>query len=139
MGAVSAWLVPNQGRENTTAGTTPASTGWMAAIVSVDAACDNRPGPAFIVTDGLSCQARFLLAFFSRTNDKYRQIMISRWCAPPVVLVLATLLAGSALTPSSQTPAKADYSQEAAVIEEMSTKIAFDNDGNLTHEQTSRI
>jgi tetratricopeptide (TPR) repeat protein/transglutaminase-like putative cysteine protease len=32
-----------------------------------------------------------------------------------------------------------DYSQEAAVIEEMATKIAFDNDGNSTREQTSRI
>ncbi|MFZ0293420.1 MAG: DUF3857 domain-containing protein, partial [Candidatus Sulfotelmatobacter sp.] len=36
-------------------------------------------------------------------------------------------------------PAKSDYSQEAAIIEETSTKIAFDNDGKFTHEQTSRV
>jgi len=64
--------------------------------------------------------------------------MISRWCAS-VTVVLAVLLAGRAQTSPPQGPAKDDYSQEAAVIEEMSTKIAFDNDGNSTREQTSRV
>jgi tetratricopeptide (TPR) repeat protein/transglutaminase-like putative cysteine protease len=80
----------------------------------------------------------FLLAFFSRTNDKYRQVMMSRWCARSVVVVFVALLAGSAQTASSS-PAKPDYSQEAAVIEELTTKIAFDNDGDLTRQQTSRV
>lgn len=48
-------------------------------------------------------------------------------------------LAGSTQTSPSHAPAEQDYSQEAAVIEDMATKIAFDNDGNLTREQTSRV
>jgi hypothetical protein len=32
-----------------------------------------------------------------------------------------------------------DYSQEAFVIEQMSTKVVFDNDGNRTREQTTRV
>ncbi len=36
-------------------------------------------------------------------------------------------------------PAKKDYSKEAAVIEEMSTKLAFENSGSFTREQTSRV
>src|ERR1035441_5530426 len=51
--------------------------------------------------------------------------MISRWCALPIVtVVLAALLAGWAQTSPPRDPAKDDYSQEAAVIEEMSTRIA---------------
>jgi len=66
--------------------------------------------------------------------------MISRWCALPIItVVLAALLAGWAQTSPPRGPAKDDYSQEAAVIEEMSTRIAFDNDGNFTREQTSRV
>jgi tetratricopeptide (TPR) repeat protein len=53
--------------------------------------------------------------------------------------MLAALLAGRAQTLPTPRPAKDDYSQEAAVIEEMSTRIAFDNDGNSTREQTSRV
>jgi len=64
--------------------------------------------------------------------------MISRCCAPSIIVV-AALLAGSAQLPSPSNPANADYSQEASVIEELSTRIAFDDDGNLTREQTSRI
>jgi tetratricopeptide (TPR) repeat protein/transglutaminase-like putative cysteine protease len=44
-----------------------------------------------------------------------------------------------AQTSSPHGPVKGDYSQEAAVVEEMSTKIAFDNDGKFTREQTSRV
>jgi tetratricopeptide (TPR) repeat protein/transglutaminase-like putative cysteine protease len=80
-----------------------------------------------------------LLAFFSLTNDKYRQPMTSRWCALFLTVVLAASLAGRAQTSPPHGAAQDDHSQEAAVIEEMSTKIAFDNDGNVTREQTSRV
>jgi tetratricopeptide (TPR) repeat protein len=65
--------------------------------------------------------------------------MIRRWCALCLTIVLAALVAGRAQISPAQIPAKNDYSQEAAVIEELSTKIAFDNDGKLTHEQISRV
>src|SRR5208282_4571348 len=81
----------------------------------------------------------FLLAFFSRTNDKYRQTMIRCWYALPIIVLLTALLPGRSQTSPPHGPAKDDYSQEAAVIGEISTKVAFDNDGNLTREQTSRV
>ncbi len=70
--------------------------------------------------------------------------MISRWCALPVVLVLAVFVPGRAQTSPLQTPpARAadngDHPQAASVIEEMSSKISFDNDGNDTREQTTRV
>jgi len=65
--------------------------------------------------------------------------MIGRRCVPSLTVVLAALLAGRAQTSPSHDPAKGDYSQEAAVIEEMATKIAFDNDGKSSREQTSRV
>jgi tetratricopeptide (TPR) repeat protein len=63
--------------------------------------------------------------------------MISRGCLLCLAAALAALPASRA-QPSPPHP-PADYSQEASVIEELSTKIAFDNDGNLTREQTSRV
>src|SRR5277367_453172 len=57
----------------------------------------------------------------------------------PLTVVLAVLQTVWAQTSPPHAPAKDDYSQEAAVIEKMTTKIAFDNDGNFTREQTSRI
>ena len=65
--------------------------------------------------------------------------MISRWCALSLTVVLAALLSGWAQTSPPHGAAKDDYSQEAAVIEEMSTRIAFENDGNFTREQTTRV
>lgn len=65
--------------------------------------------------------------------------MIRRWCALCLITVLAVLVAGRAQTSPAHVSAKDDYSKEAAVIEELSTKIAFDNDGELTHEQISRV
>src|SRR5450759_3371908 len=65
--------------------------------------------------------------------------MINRWCALSLTVVLAALLAARAQTSLPRAPAKDDYSQEAAVIEEMSTRIAFENDGNSTREQISRV
>lgn len=57
--------------------------------------------------------------------------MISRCCVLSLSVVLAASLAGRAQTSPPHGPAKDDYSQEAAVIEEMSTKLAFDNEGQL--------
>jgi hypothetical protein len=65
--------------------------------------------------------------------------MITRWCALTSGVVLAMLLASPAQTPLPPSTAQRDYSQEPAVVEEMSTKITFDNDGNSTHEQISRV
>jgi tetratricopeptide (TPR) repeat protein len=65
--------------------------------------------------------------------------MMGRWRAPYLIVLLAALLAGHAQTSSTQASVKSDYSQEAAVIEEMSIKLAFENDGNSTREQTSRV
>ena len=65
--------------------------------------------------------------------------MINRWCALSLTVVLAALLSGWAQTSPPHAAAKDDYSQEAAVIEEMSTRVAFENDGNSTREQTSRV
>jgi tetratricopeptide (TPR) repeat protein len=65
--------------------------------------------------------------------------MINRWCALSLSVVFAALLAARAQTSLPRAPATDDYSQEAAVIEEMSTKIAFKNDGNSTREQISRV
>jgi tetratricopeptide (TPR) repeat protein/transglutaminase-like putative cysteine protease len=65
--------------------------------------------------------------------------MISRWCALSLTVVLAAWPARSAQTSAPHTSPTADYSQEPSVIEEMSTKVAFDNDGNATREQTSRV
>ncbi len=64
--------------------------------------------------------------------------MIGRWCASSLTLVMTMLLPGHAQS-TRRAPAADDYAQEAAVVEEMTTKIAFDNDGNFTREQTSRV
>jgi tetratricopeptide (TPR) repeat protein len=65
--------------------------------------------------------------------------MISRWGLLSLTTVFVASLAGQTQTPPPHSPAKDDYSQEAAVIEEMLTKVAFENDGNFTREQTSRV
>jgi hypothetical protein len=65
--------------------------------------------------------------------------MISRRCVLSLTVVLAVLLASRAQTSPPHSSSKDDYSQEAAVIEQMATKVAFDNDGNTTREQTSRV
>lgn len=65
--------------------------------------------------------------------------MHCRWYVLCLAVVLGTLVIGGAQTSLSHVPAKGDYSQEATVIEELSTKIAFDNDGKLAHEQIGRV
>lgn len=52
--------------------------------------------------------------------------------------VLATLLIGQT-QPSSPGDSQDNYLAEAAVVEQMSTKVVFDNDGNFTREQISRV
>lgn len=52
--------------------------------------------------------------------------------------VVPMLLAVRAQTPPPA-PTEGVSSQEAAVIEKMSTKIVVENDGNFTREQTSRV
>jgi|HubBroStandDraft_1064217.scaffolds.fasta_scaffold05515_3 tetratricopeptide (TPR) repeat protein/transglutaminase-like putative cysteine protease len=65
--------------------------------------------------------------------------MIGRSCVLILTIALAVLPPCRGQTSSPHAPAKADYSQEAAVLEEMSTKIAFDNDSNFTRDQISRV
>ena len=98
---------------------------------SLHSACVVRP------TFPSGSESSFLLAFFSRTNDNYKQAMISRRCVLSITVVLTALLAGRAQTSPPHGPAKDDYSQEAAVIEQMATKIAYDDKFN--REQTSRV
>ena len=65
--------------------------------------------------------------------------MCSRTRVLILSIVLAVLPFGRAQTLLPHTPAKDDYSEEAAILEEMTTKIAFDNDGNFTRDQISRV
>ena len=66
--------------------------------------------------------------------------MTGRWCAFTLTgLVLAMLLTSHAQTAPSQSAGHKDYSQEAAVVEVMATKIAFENSGNFVREQTTRV
>lgn len=56
------------------------------------------------------------------------------------ISVALSLLAAIAETPPAHVAAaKDDYSQEAAVIEQSTTKVAFDNSGNFTREQITRV
>src|SRR5208283_569232 len=65
--------------------------------------------------------------------------MFSRCALSLTLTVVLASLASRAQTSPPPDPAKDDYSHEAAVAEEMSTKLAFDNDGNFTQEQSVRI
>jgi hypothetical protein len=65
--------------------------------------------------------------------------MINRWCFPSFIVLLLALTAGRAQPSTPQLSAKDDYSQEAAVIEELSTKIAFENDGKFSERYLNHI
>jgi tetratricopeptide (TPR) repeat protein/transglutaminase-like putative cysteine protease len=65
--------------------------------------------------------------------------MSIRRCASALLALLPALTAVHAQTPSSPPAVQANYAQESAVIESMSTKIVFDNDGGSTRVQTSRV
>jgi tetratricopeptide (TPR) repeat protein len=77
------------------------------------------------------------LPFFS-AHDKYIQLMLAR-CVLLVGLVASTTFALPEQPTSVVAGAKPDYSQEAAVVEEMATKIVFENSGNFNREQASRV
>src|SRR5689334_21048392 len=64
----------------------------------------------------------------------------AKWCVSGLIVIWLYGLTGcaqSGRTPG--TPGKGDYSKEAAVIEQMSTSVTFENNGEFTREQTSRV
>lgn len=65
--------------------------------------------------------------------------MIRRFWVFSLPLALAIAAFGVPQSPTSVLPTDTEYAQEAAVIEEMSTNVDFDNDGNSKREQLSRI
>jgi hypothetical protein len=68
--------------------------------------------------------------------------MSVRWygCIFSILFISANALASNAQSAASASgSSKADYSKEAAVIEEMSTSVTFENSGNFTREQTTRV
>ncbi|HXX02443.1 MAG TPA: DUF3857 and transglutaminase domain-containing protein, partial [Candidatus Acidoferrales bacterium] len=65
--------------------------------------------------------------------------MISRCLSLTLGLLSLALRIYSQTAAASQAAAKPDYSQQAYVIEEMSTNITFDNEGNRTREQITRV
>jgi cytochrome c-type biogenesis protein CcmH/NrfG/transglutaminase-like putative cysteine protease len=77
---------------------------------------------------------------FYRAPTINTQAMIRSWgILSRLTVVIAALLTSRAQTTPSREPSKTDYSQEAAIIELLSTKLAFENDGKFRREQTSRV
>lgn len=68
--------------------------------------------------------------------------MSMRWhsCVFPLVFVATNVLVSYAQSsrPASD-PSRDEYSKEAAVIEQMSTSVTFENSGSFTREQISRV
>ena len=61
---------------------------------------------------------------------------------PCVLAFVCAITAFSSAHPQiapNHAPVKDDYPEEAFIIEEISTNISFDNDGNSTREQTTRV
>ena len=65
--------------------------------------------------------------------------MIRRRCILLLTVLVAGLVGSSAQTPLPPKPSLDVASQEAAIIESMATKIVFENDGNFTREQKTRV
>jgi len=65
--------------------------------------------------------------------------MICRWLSFTLSTMSVLSAAAFAQGPSPQPAAPPNYSQEAAVIEQMSTKVTFDNDGKRSREQATRV
>jgi tetratricopeptide (TPR) repeat protein len=65
--------------------------------------------------------------------------MIRRFCTLLLSVVFIGLPTSRAQTSPPPVPVKADHSKEAAIIEEMSTEIVFDNDGTSICTLTSRV
>ena len=62
--------------------------------------------------------------------------MTPRWLTTPVILLgMAGLCAQQ---PASEKSGKTDYSQEAAVIESLTEKVEFQNDGSAIYEHAMR-
>jgi tetratricopeptide (TPR) repeat protein len=84
------------------------------------------------------------LAFFEPADDKYKHLMMNRLLPLllGVVLVIAPGVCAQAparaVAPQTGI-AQADYSQEAFVVEQMWNQVSFDNDGNRTRQQTTRV
>jgi Domain of Unknown Function with PDB structure (DUF3857) len=83
--------------------------------------------------------ANLTLAFFARAEDKYKHAMMNRSFVLTLVTVFACIPAVHSQGSSSPPTTKAEYSQEAFVLERMSTEVTFDNEGNRTREQTTRV
>ena len=64
--------------------------------------------------------------------------MILRRYGFPVVFLFVASIVTFGQAQQKEAP-KVDYSQQAAVIEELTTKVVFENNGNSTREQTSRV
>src|SRR5438270_8567535 len=60
-------------------------------------------------------------------------------CAFSLAVALVDPLTAYTQIAKPQATAKEDYSQQAAIIEEMSTKVSFENSGNSAREQTTRV
>jgi hypothetical protein len=67
------------------------------------------------------------------------QLMFARWCVLLAAGAASSAFALSEQPTSAVAVAKPDYSQEAAVVEEMTTKVVFENSGKFTREQISRV
>jgi tetratricopeptide (TPR) repeat protein len=79
-----------------------------------------------------------MLAFSSSNNDKYIQLM-REYLGSLIVFCLGAATAGFAQIASSENSSKNSYSQESAVIEQMTTKLVFDTSGTYTREQVTKI
>jgi hypothetical protein len=64
---------------------------------------------------------------------------MSRYLSALLLLLLAPSPFAQSQTPPKTVSTKPDYSQEAFVIEQTSTKVKFENDGSSVHEDTGRI
>lgn len=80
--------------------------------------------------------AHFALAFSHA--HKYKPRMLSRWCFRVFILLW---LSSPSLSqqPATAPTTKSDYSQEAAIVEDMTTKLAFQDSGSFTRQQTSTV
>jgi tetratricopeptide (TPR) repeat protein len=65
--------------------------------------------------------------------------MFARWYVLLVGVVASTAFAFPQQPTSAVAGTKPDYSQEAAVVEEMSTTVIFENSGSSTRQQSSRV
>lgn len=65
--------------------------------------------------------------------------MFARWKLLPLTLVSCITYVFSQQSTATPAAGKTDYSHEAAIIEEMTTHISFENSGDSTREQISRV